>query len=176
MSVTSAHTAFTIRRAEPDDYAALHRIFSGTQVVWGTLQLPYPSLENWRNRLAEPVDGFYRLVACAGDEVVGEFSLVTFPNHPRRRHVGQVGMAVRDDWQGKGVGSALMQAGLNLADKWLNLSRIELEVYKDNEAAVRLYQKSGFTIEGTMTGYAYRDGQFVDVYMMARLRKQALIS
>jgi hypothetical protein len=31
-----------IRRAEPDDYEALHRIFSGPRVVEGTLQLPFP--------------------------------------------------------------------------------------------------------------------------------------
>ena len=58
-------------------------------------------------------------------------------------------MAVRDDWQGKGVGTAMMQAVVDLADKWLNLSRLELEVYTDNEPAMRLYQKFGFTIEGT---------------------------
>jgi putative acetyltransferase len=79
-------------------------------------------------------------------------------------------MAVRDDWQGKGVGTALMQAGIDLADKWLNLTRLELEVYTDNEAAIRLYKKFGFVIEGTLVRFAYRDGQFVDVYAMARLR------
>jgi putative acetyltransferase len=84
--------------------------------------------------------------------------------------VGQLGMAVRDDWQGKGVGTALMQAAIDLADKWLNLSRLELEVYTDNEPAVRLYQKFGFEIEGTAIQYAFRDGQYVDLYLMARLR------
>jgi putative acetyltransferase len=43
-------------------------------------------------------------------------------------------MAVRDDWQGKGVGTALMEAALDLADNWLNLTRIELRVYVDNAA------------------------------------------
>ncbi len=79
-------------------------------------------------------------------------------------------MAVRDDWQGKGVGTALLQAAIDLADKWLNLTRLELEVFTDNEPAIRLYKKSGFTIEGTLVGFAYRDGQYVDTYMMARLR------
>ena len=43
-------------------------------------------------------------------------------------------MAVRDDWHGKGVGTALMEAALDLADNWLNHSRIELTVYTDNAA------------------------------------------
>jgi putative acetyltransferase len=143
---------FTIRRAEPDDYEALYRIFSGQQVIWGVLQVPYPSLEEWRKRLASPPEGVYRLVACAENEVVGEVSIHTFPNTPRRRHAGQLGLSVREDWQGKRVGSSLMQAIVELADKWLNLRRLELEVYTDNEAAVRLYKKHGFTIEGTLLG------------------------
>jgi hypothetical protein len=43
-------------------------------------------------------------------------------------------MAVHDDWQGKGVGAALMEAALDLADNWLNLTQVELNVYTDNAA------------------------------------------
>jgi L-phenylalanine/L-methionine N-acetyltransferase len=161
----------TIRNAELTDVEAVKRIYSGPRVVWGTLRLPYISTDYIRKRL-EPNEGIYRLLACADDEAIGEIGLHTFPNHPRRRHVGQIGMAVRDDWQGKGVGTALMQAAIDLADKWLNLSRLELEVYTDNEPAVRLYQKFGFTVEGTAINFAFRDGQFVDTYFMARLRDQ----
>jgi putative acetyltransferase len=83
-------------------------------------------------------------------------------------------MTVRDDWQGKGIGSALIEAVCELADKWLNLSRLELEVYIDNEPAIKLYKKFGFVIEGTCKGYAFRGGEFVDTYLMARLGKDFL--
>jgi L-phenylalanine/L-methionine N-acetyltransferase len=162
----------TIRHVEPSDYEAVYKIFCGPKAVWGTLQIPLPSAEMWRQRLTEPPEGLYSLVACVDNEVVGQCGLHTFPNRPRRRHVGQIGMAVRDDWQGKGVGTALMQAMIDLADKWLNLSRLELEVYTDNEPAVRLYQKFGFKIEGTAVQHAFRDGQYIDSYLMARLRDQ----
>ncbi len=162
--------AITVRRAEPNDYEAVQRVFAGPKAVWGTLQVPFPSAEHWRKRLAEPTEGVYLLVACAENEVVGQLGLHTFPNSPRRRHVGQIGMAVRDDWQGKGVGTALMQAVVDLADKWLNLLRLELEVYTDNEPAIRLYKKFDFVIEGTLARFAFRDGQYVDVYAMARWR------
>ncbi len=162
----------SIRRAEPADYAAVHQIFSGPKAVAGTLQLPYPSVELWRKRLAEPPDGQFNLVACIDEQVIGYLGLHTFPNHPRRRHVGQLGMAVRDDVQGQGAGTALLHAALELADRWLNLQRIELEVYVDNEPALHLYQKSGFVIEGAMSRFAYRDGQYVDVYLMARFKPE----
>lgn len=164
---------FTVRCAEPEDYKAYYQIYAGPQAIQGTTQLPFPSAEVWRKRLTEPPEGTFNLVACAGDEVVGQLALHTFPNHPRRRHVGQIGMVVRDDWQGKGAGTALMQAMVELAERWLNLTRIELEVYTDNEPAIRLYKKFDFVIEGTQINFAYRDGQYVDAYFMARLRKQS---
>jgi putative acetyltransferase len=63
-----------------------------------------------------------------------------------------------------------MKAAIELADKWLNLSRLELTVYTDNEPALRLYKKLGFEIEGTHRKYAFRDGAYVDAHAMARVR------
>jgi putative acetyltransferase len=101
--------------------------------------------------------------------VVGELSLHTSPTRWRMRHVGSIGMAVRDDWQGRGVGTALMEAALDLADNWLNLTRIELRVYTDNAAAIALYEKFGFEVEGTHRRLAFRNGEYVDGYSMARI-------
>jgi putative acetyltransferase len=164
----------SIRRVESNDYEALHRIYTGPRVIWGTLQLPYPSVDAWRRALADPRDGVYGLVACRNGEVVGQLNLEAFLNRPRRRHAGTIGMCVRDDCQGQGVGTALMQAVVELADQWLNLQRLELQVFVDNEPAVRLYRKFGFVIEGTLVRYAYRAGEFVDVYAMARLRERPI--
>ena len=166
-------TAITVRHAEPSDYEALHRILTGPLAVRGTLQLPFQPKELWSKRLAEPQRGSYSLVACAADEVVGQLGLHTFPDRPRRRHVATLGMAVRDDWQGKGVGSALLGAAVDLADRWLNIVRLELEVYTDNTAAIGLYKKFGFVVEGTLQMYGFRDGEYVDSYIMARLTRGA---
>ena len=160
----------TIRHAEPGDAEAIAKINSGPRAIWGTFQLPYPSVEFWRNRLSNRPDGLYHLVACVEDEVVGTLGLHTFPANPRRRHAAGIGMSVRDDWQGKGVGTALMRAATNLADNWLGLTRLELEVYTDNAPALALYRKFGFEVEGTHRRYAFRDGEYVDAYMMARLK------
>jgi putative acetyltransferase len=83
--------------------------------------------------------------------------------------VASIGMAVHDAHQGRGVGTALMKAALDLADNWLQFTRIELTVYTDNVAALALYKKFGFEIEGTHKQYAFRNGVYVDAYAMARL-------
>ncbi len=160
----------TIRHAEPEDYEALHRIFSGPQAIAGTLQMPLPSAEMWRKRLSEPPEGLFSLVACVEVEAVGSLALETAPTRWRMRHVASIGMAVRDDCQGKGIGTALMEAAMDLADNWLNLTRIELRVYVDNAAAIALYEKFEFEIEGTHRCLAFRAGEYVDGYSMARLK------
>ena len=101
----------TVRHSEPYDYRALHRIFSGPRAIAGTLQLPFPRAEMWRERLSEPPEGLYSLVACVEGEVVGSLGLETSPTRWRMRHVGSIGMAVRDDWQGDRDGADGGSAG-----------------------------------------------------------------
>ncbi|MSU61326.1 MAG: GNAT family N-acetyltransferase [Pedosphaera sp.] len=166
----------TVRHVTPADFAAVAQVFSGEKVLRGTFQLPFPSPELWRQRLSEPEPGLIQLVACREAEVVGILGLHTNPNLPRRRHAARIGMAVRDDCQGRGIGSALLAAAVDLADNWLNIVRLELDVYIDNEPAVRLYQKFGFEIEGTLRQFAFLGGVFVDAYQMSRLRPAAAAS
>jgi putative acetyltransferase len=157
-----------IRRAEADDCTAIAEMFSSPNVYSGTLQLPYPSREYWRRRLTENSDKVYTLVGLSDDRVVGMVSVVTF-DRPRRKHAGVIAICVHGDWQGKGIGAALMRAILDLADNWLNLTRLELEVYADNEAAIHLYERFGFEVEGTLRRHAFRDGEYVDSKVMGRL-------
>ena len=157
-----------VRPAELSDVEALTRIYSNRNAYSQTLQLPFQSLEVWRKRLTTNDDTQIALVASVAGEVVGNLGLTRF-TRPRRAHVGEFGMGVRDDWQGKGVGSALLEAALDLADNWLGLRRIELHVHADNDRAIALYRKFGFAVEGTMRGYALRDGRYVDSHAMARL-------
>lgn len=58
---------------------------------------------------------------------------------------------------------------MELADNWLGLKRIELNVYTDNAAGVHLYEKYGFVIEGTARRFAVQGGDWVDAHYMARL-------
>lgn len=160
---------FLIRRAEPDDFAAVQAIYASPRAQAGTLQLPFPSLDLWRQRMQAVDPNAHLLLACAGDEVVGQLGLYVSAN-PRRRHVGDLGMGVRDDWQGRGVGTALLAAAIDLADRWLQLRRLELQVYADNSAGIALYVRHGFVEEGRHRDYAFREGAYVDALSLARLR------
>jgi putative acetyltransferase len=159
----------TVRRCEPEDYQGVYRVYSSPKAMAGTIGVPFSSPQEVRDELARETDGSFPLVACVGNDVVGQLTLSVYMN-PRTRHSGHFGIAVRDDWQGRGVGAALMEACLDLADNWLNLSRLDLRVYVDNAPAIALYEKFGFEKEGTHRRFAYRGGAYVDAYVMARLR------
>jgi hypothetical protein len=80
-------------------------------------------------------------------------------------------MAVHESAQGQGVGSALLDALLDLSDKWLGLLRLELCVYVDNKVGIALCSSRDFNVEGIARAYALRDGKLVDAFLMARVAK-----
>ena len=160
-------TTIVIRRAEPGDAEGFAATFRTRGAAGGTLQNPWPSVAQWQQRLAESAND-YVFVALADNEIVGNCGLHGNRN-PRRQHAWGIGMSVRDDWQGRGVGTKMMTTLIDLADNWLGAQRVELTVYVDNAVARRLYERFGFVIEGTHRAYALRGGQYVDAFAMARL-------
>ena len=80
-------------------------------------------------------------------------------------HIGTLGMGVRRDARGIGLGSALMDACLAQA-RGLGLEKIELEVFASNEAARALYKKKGFFEEGTRLKKRKFEGRYDDLVCM----------
>jgi len=91
-------------------------------------------------------------------------------NH-RLRHSGSVGIMVHKDYQGKGIGKALMNTLLDIADNWLMLVRVDLTVFIDNEKAINLYKKLKFVEEGIKRKAAIRNGKYEDEMIMARIKE-----
>jgi L-phenylalanine/L-methionine N-acetyltransferase len=159
--------AMIVRHSEPRDIESIRQIYAQSSVYADTLQLPFPSAELWQERLARRHEHFHSLVACEGDQVLGQVGIEVFAN-PRRRHVANIGMAVSELARRRGVGSALLGAAVELCNGWLGVRRIELETYTGNDAAIALFRKFGFEIEGTARAYALRAGAYADVHLMAR--------
>ena len=168
-------SGITVRRAAPADAGALARIMGDPVVFAGLMQLPFTSEEVWAARLAEtfaPGKPDLLLVAERDGAVVGSAGLHPVGTALRRRHVLTLGISVAREAQGQGVGSALMAAMCDYADRWAGVLRIELTVYTDNAAAIALYRKFGFEVEGSHRAYALRDGRYVDALAMARLHPE----
>ena len=158
-----------IRGQEPEDSDAIGRLLIQPGVLPGTLQVPYTPLASRREPAGTFTPELHRLVAEVDGRVVGSIGLEV-NRRPRRRHAAAIGMAVDQAMQGQGIGTALLAAVLDLADGWLNLHRIELEVMCDNGRAIRLYERHGFVIEGRLRDFSFTAGAYADAFTMARLR------
>ena len=161
---------YTIRPMAAGDMEGFNALRRMPGVMENTLGLPSERVE--RN-----IDGFQRMgpddhvfaAVLEDGTLIGTAGLNVHPN-PRMRHGATLGILVHTGYQNQGVGTALMKTVLDLADNWLMLVRVELEVFADNERAIHLYEKFGFEKEGLMRMSVVRDGQYQDNYKMARLR------
>jgi putative acetyltransferase len=159
-----------IRHVAEADVGAVHAILQAEHVVRGTMRLRYSDLDFARQRI-KPVDGTMKLVATFDDAVAGYSELVTHPDLPRHRHAGEINLvATHPDHRGRGVGEALMKEMIELADDWLQLTRLGLTVWTANTSAIALYRRHGFEIEGTMRRYAFGEGGYVDAHIMGRIK------
>ncbi|MDQ2675859.1 MAG: GNAT family N-acetyltransferase [Actinomycetota bacterium] len=160
-----------IRAVAEGDVEAVHEILFSPHVVAGSMRVPFSGIQVTRERLASK-PGVYQLVAEIEGQVVGFAELLTEPDEPRQRHVGDLNMvATQGDWLGQGVGRALSEAVVELSFNWLNLERVGLIVFTDNAAAIKLYESLGFQHEGTMRRLGYGSGGWMDAHVMGLLRR-----
>ncbi|MFE0560421.1 GNAT family N-acetyltransferase [Paenibacillus sp. NPDC058910] len=68
-----------------------------------------------------------------------------FPMHK----VTRIGLGMRPDWCGRGMGKRFMEAIVREARRRRPVDEIDLEVLTWNERAIRTYQKAGFHITDT---------------------------
>jgi ribosomal protein S18 acetylase RimI-like enzyme len=131
-------------------------------------QVEAPPLERVQQFVADGLEkNAVQFVALDGERVVGWADI--FPDWaPAVAHRGRVGMGVHPDYRGRGLGTRLLSACLTKATAQ-GMTRIELEVRADNEAAIGLYRKLGFTEEGRMRRGMRFDEVYFDTLRMARL-------
>ena len=158
----------TIRAARVSDFEGVAAISAMPGFRHGTLRLPFRSPEETRRFLDGIGPEDLMLVAERDGAILGTAGWRRA--NGRRAHVADVGMGVHDDHAGRGIGTALMAALVDAADRWYAVRRLELGVYPDNVRAVALYRRFGFEDEGVARGDAFRDGLYVDVLRMARVR------
>ena len=174
MASRKPDTQLAVRAVTMDDIDEYCEIFEQPLAIWGTLQRPHLSRAKRAQWLRESLDDDNRsmLGAVIDGRLVGSLGLEVSTN-PRVRHIASFGMAVHDDFQGRGAGRALVKAAIDLCDNWLQVRRIVIDCFVDNEPAVALYRSCGFEVEGTHPLAAFRDGEYVATHTMARLRDPA---
>src|SRR5262249_5274269 len=101
-------TGLAVRAREPSDWEEIAALMNLSKVRWGTLRLPYTRKEQWRKMMENPPEERTGIVAVLDGRIVGSADIFQYKG--RRRHVGELGMSVHDDFHRRGIGSALMAA------------------------------------------------------------------
>ena len=162
-------SGLVIRPLHPNDTPDLYEMIIDPRVVNTLILVPSMEFQDEEKWVENKQPGSHRFVAELDGKVVGSAS-IDQNLRARITHSGHFGLLVHADYWGQGIGSALTAAALDLADNWLGLMRVELEVFADNPAAIHIYEKFGFEIEGTRRMAMFGgDGRFHDEHVMARL-------
>jgi diamine N-acetyltransferase len=136
--------------------------------------------------------GFYRPMSLADEEhwyegTLGNAAMCVFAVEYEGRHVGgagldhidgknasaEVGLFIGEPklWD-KGLGGDILRTLVHYGFEQLNLNRIYLRVFADNERAVHLYEKMGFQHEGRWREHEFRHGHYHDLLWMSVLRRE----
>jgi RimJ/RimL family protein N-acetyltransferase len=157
-------TEVVVRPAREQDLDAIVELFVevAAEGRWIGTEPPVDR-DRRRRRLAETLDQDREvvLVAEAGGRIVGQLGMDL-----AGYGVADLGMLVSEGWRGRGVGSALLRAGIEWA-RGAGAHKVALQVWPHNAAALALYEKFGFQREGLLRGhYRRRNGELWDAIVM----------
>ena len=164
-----------IREAEPKDaaelVASLNRVSLETDFTsldGDGILLTSEEMEVFLNKQASS-DNQITLLAFLNGKIAGIVN-ITADQRKRVRHIGDLFIVIGKKYWNNGLGSLLLEEVVEWAQASGILRRLQLTVQTRNLAAVHLYQKHGFAIEGRQERGAYiEEGEFIDVYLMGRL-------
>ncbi len=156
----------SIRRLVPADLPAYKdlrdAVLTAHPEAFTSDAAPERSHASYLSRLGEgrSEGGEFTLGAWHGEHLVGVVSCERDPR-AKVRHIGHViGMMVRSERQGLGLGRALLDACIKEARAARGLVMLTLTVTAGNASAVHLYERAGFTRYGRLERAICVDGEY----------------
>ena len=162
---------FVVRHAEPRDASELKELADAVAAEpegWLATSNGWRSAADERRYLRAVRRYPHAAVLVAETEdgvVVGRLSIAR-DQHPASRHVADVGLMVDAAYRRRGIGRAMLEAGVSWARE-AGITKLELHVFPWNEAAIRLYESFGFVREGLRRNHYRRGDELVDAILMA---------
>jgi putative acetyltransferase len=157
----------TLRLLKPDDKEQLLGMFtrlSEDALMWSNPPYDEEKINRWMNSAETGLS----IVAVFDNDMVG-IAAVHAHTRPREKGTGGMVIYIHQDFHGVGLGAAMTKNLLSMAER-KGLHRIGLWVIEDNEAAVGLYKKFGFKVEGVLQdAYFGTDKKYHNMLVMGIL-------
>ena len=142
----------------------------GSEFQW----LGYASTRRFRERVANDDvigDEGGALAVVDGDELLGDMSWhKQQTNALTESFCWNFGIVLRPEARGKGHGSRAQRLLADYLFLHTTVNRVEASTDIDNVAERRSLEKAGFTREGVLRGWQWRQGVWRDMVMFSRLR------
>jgi ribosomal protein S18 acetylase RimI-like enzyme len=125
-------------------------------------------MASYRSRLTGGTT-LFTLVALEGGRLVGALTCEREPRRKVQHTAHLIGMMVADSHSGRGIGRALLVAGIERLQATPSLAQVTLSVTASNRAAVGLYESQGFVRYGCLPdAIRLPDGRRLDKALMVR--------
>ncbi|MFH1212946.1 MAG: GNAT family protein [Candidatus Neomarinimicrobiota bacterium] len=114
----------------------------------------------------------FMIVSKDADEAIGQIAFFRL-DWVSRAAVFYIALLDPAHWS-KGFGSEATHLMVDYAFETLNLNRIQLHVFADNVAAIKIYQKAGFVKEGILREAMFHHNRYCDFWVMGILKSDWL--
>jgi L-amino acid N-acyltransferase YncA len=153
-----------VRDLRPDDWPEVARIYEeGIATGNATFETEVPSWEAWDDsHLRE-----HRLVAGEDERVVGWIALAPVSRRPCYGGVAEVSVYVSEGARGKRVGSELLAAVVESAERG-GIWTLQTSVFPENEPSLALLRRFGFRTVGTRERIGRLHGVWRDTVLVER--------
>lgn len=102
------------------------------------------------------------------NEVIG-YCQLRRNKEKRKNHTATISIAIDSNYHNKGCGNILLRNIISIAKNQLCLKKLSLTVLESNTAAINLYKKHDFNIEGLLLNDTIVDGELKNAYIMGLL-------
>ena len=160
-----------LRAIEPEDLELLYKIENDVR-LWnvGATNVPY-SKYTLHDYIANSADDIYTdkqlrmMVEDTAGKTVGIVDLMNFsPRHLR----AETGIVILDAERRNGYAKSALNALCDYASSVLHLHQLYGVVAKDNQAALALYEKAGFSSQEVLKDWLFNGEKYTDAILMQR--------
>jgi RimJ/RimL family protein N-acetyltransferase len=123
---------------------------------------------DWMSRVLAAVekDEEFFLVAEVDRRVVASSSLDRLRAY--EKHVGVIGIVIKNGFRDLGIGTRMMQA-LEEQARGMGLKVLTLSAFATNKRALHVYEKVGFVQTGRVPRKHFKGGSYIDEVIMAKV-------
>lgn len=164
---------FVIRPYKRGDEPALAR-HANNRAIWRNLRdrFPFPyTIDDARRWVAFNVASelpHLSFAIAVGDEVVGAVGVQL--NDDVYTRTGEIGYWLSQAYWGQGIATEAVKFIAGYGFLTLDMARLEASVFGWNPASARVLEKNEFVCEARLKSRIFKDGEFTDELIYARLR------